>query len=86
MVANDSGLMHVAAALGTPTIALFGPSSPRLWAPLNPLAAVIEPPDERACPQCGKPDCDDGHHRRTDAIAPSRVLDAVRDVLARKRG
>jgi heptosyltransferase-2 len=85
VVANDSGLMHIAAAIGTPTIALFGPSSPRLWAPLNPIAAVIEPPDERPCPQCGKPDCDDVRHRRTDDIAPGRVLDAVRDVLARKR-
>ena len=85
VVANDSGLMHVAAALGTPTIALFGPSSPRLWAPLNPLAAVIEPPNDLPCPQCGKPDCSDVRHRRTDAIAPGRVLDTVRDVLARKR-
>ena len=42
-VTNDSGLMHIAAALNTPTIAIFGPTSPRLWSPLNPLAAVIEP-------------------------------------------
>jgi heptosyltransferase-2 len=86
VVANDSGLMHVAAALGTPTIALFGPSSPRLWAPLNPLAAVLEPPDERPCPRCGKSNCDDVSHRRTDDISPGRVLDAVRDLLAGKRG
>ena len=86
VVANDSGLMHIAAALGTPTVALFGPSDPRLWAPLNPLAAVIEPPDERSCPQCGKPDCGDVRHRRTAAIAPERVLDAVREVLARAGG
>jgi len=85
VVANDSGLMHVAAALGTPTIALFGPSDPRLWAPLNPLAAVIEPPDERLCAQCGKPDCADVRHRRTAAIAPERVLETVREALARKR-
>ena len=43
-VTNDSGLMHIAAAIGTPTVAIFGPTSPRLWAPLNPLAAIIEPP------------------------------------------
>jgi heptosyltransferase-2 len=42
-VTNDSGLMHISAAIGTPTVAIFGPTSPRLWAPLNPLAAVIEP-------------------------------------------
>jgi len=86
VVANDSGLMHIAAALGTPTVALFGPSDPRLWAPLNPLAAVIEPPDERSCPQCGKPDCGDVRHRRTAAIAPERVLDTVHEVLARAGG
>jgi heptosyltransferase-2 len=45
-VTNDSGLMHISAALGTPTVAIFGPTSPRLWGPLNPLAAVLEPPGE----------------------------------------
>ena len=38
------------------------------------------------CPQCGKPDCDDARHRRTAAIAPGRVLNAVREVLARAGG
>ncbi len=37
-VSNDSGLLHVAAALGTPSIGIFGPTSPWHWAPLNPLA------------------------------------------------
>ena len=54
-VSNDSGLMHVAAALGTPTVALFGPTSPRLWAPLNPLAAVLEPPRADAPAQPAAP-------------------------------
>ena len=47
-VTNDSGLMHVAAAIGTPTVAIFGPTSPWHWKPLNPLAAVIEPPGDEA--------------------------------------
>ena len=41
-VSNDSGLLHVAAALGTPAIGIFGPTSAWHWAPLNPIAAVIE--------------------------------------------
>src|SRR3954447_12143707 len=45
-VTNDSGLMHIAAAIGTPTVGIFGPTDPQLWGPLNPLAAVVEP--ERA--------------------------------------
>src|SRR5215470_14237859 len=42
-VTNDSGLMHVSAAIGTSTIAIFGPTSSWHWKPLNPLAAVLEP-------------------------------------------
>ena len=49
--------MHIAAALSTPTIAIFGPTSPRLWSPLNPLAAVIEPrrtvPDDETSSSAG---------------------------------
>ena len=41
-VSNDSGLMHVAAALGTPTVGIFGPTSPWHWAPLNPIAATVQ--------------------------------------------
>ncbi len=41
-ISNDSGLMHIAAAIGTPTIGIFGPTSPGLWAPLNGLAATIQ--------------------------------------------
>lgn len=73
-VSNDSGLMHVAAAIGTPTVALFGPTSPRLWAPLNPLAAVLEPPGDTA----------DVRRRKVDDISPARVFAVVQDVLAKR--
>jgi heptosyltransferase-2 len=84
VVSNDSGLMHIAAALGTPTVALFGPTSPRLWAPLNPLAAALEPPSAPPCPRCGKPDCEDVTHRRVDDILPARVAATVSEALAGK--
>jgi heptosyltransferase-2 len=83
-VANDSGLMHVAAALGVATVALFGPTRPRLGAPLNPLAATIEPPRGRPCPRCGRSACDDVRHRDVDEIPVGLVFDAVRDTLASK--
>jgi ADP-heptose:LPS heptosyltransferase len=41
VVANDSGLAHVAAAIGTPTIMLFGPTSDRCLGPLPPNASVV---------------------------------------------
>ena len=49
-VTNDSGPMHVAAAVGTPTIGLFGPETPVMYAPLGPRARwLYEPP---ACSPC----------------------------------
>lgn len=40
-VGNDSGITHLAAASGTPTIALFGATDPRLWAPVGPRVEVV---------------------------------------------
>ncbi len=76
-VSNDSGLMHVAAALGTPTIGIFGPTSPWHWAPLNPLAAIIEAAIDLPCRPCHKPVCRLDHHRCMRDITPDIVLQAV---------
>ena len=76
-VSNDSGLLHVAAALGTPSIGIFGPTSPWHWAPLNPLAAVIETQTVVSCRPCHKPTCRYGHHRCMREIPPESVVAAV---------
>jgi heptosyltransferase-2 len=81
-VSNDSGLLHVAAAIGTPSIGIFGPTSPWHWAPLNPLAAVIETRTDLPCRPCHQPTCRLVHHRCMRDIAPSRVLREVDDALA----
>jgi heptosyltransferase II len=73
-VSNDSGLLHVAAALGTPSIGIFGPTSPWHWAPLNPLAAVIETETAVPCRPCHKPTCRYGHHQCMREIPPDRVV------------
>ncbi len=70
-VTNDSGLMHISAAIGTPTVAIFGPTSPRLWAPLNPLAAILEPPGSFASIK----------DRSTSGVSVERVLAAARQNL-----
>jgi heptosyltransferase-2 len=70
-VTNDSGLMHIAAALGTPTVALFGPTDPRLWAPLNPLAATLEPAGHA-----------DIGHRRIEDVSTNSVFAAVRTIVS----
>jgi heptosyltransferase II len=81
-VSNDSGLVHVAAALGTPTVGIFGPTSPWHWAPLNPLAAKIRAKAELPCRPCHKPICHLGHHRCMVEIGPDEVLAAIRHALA----
>ncbi len=81
-VSNDSGLLHVAAALGTPSIGIFGPTSPWHWAPLNPLAAVIEPKTEVPCRPCHKPTCRFGHHRCMKDIPAEQVTAAVLAAVA----
>jgi heptosyltransferase II len=81
-VSNDSGLLHVAAALGTPAIGIFGPTSPWHWAPLNPLAATIQADIELACRPCHKPVCRLRHHRCMVEISPEQVFAAICHALA----
>jgi heptosyltransferase-2 len=81
-VSNDSGLLHVAAALGTPSIGIFGPTSPWHWAPLNPLAGVIETTTTLPCRPCHKPVCRLRHHRCMGDIAVDQVLDATLRAIA----
>ena len=80
-VSNNSGLLHVAAAIGTPAIGIFGPTSPWHWAPLNPIAAVIEAPGVVPCRPCHKPVCRLGHHRCMTEISIEQVAAAAHAVL-----
>jgi heptosyltransferase-2 len=52
------------------------------WAPLNPLAAVIEAPNEPPCRPCHLPVCRLGHHLCMRDIAVEQVLAATRTALA----
>lgn len=83
-VTNDSGLMHVSAAIGTPTVAIFGPTSPWHWKPLNPIAAILEPPGDEAARERARTEGNDAvAHRRTADVAVETVLATVRKVLGR---
>lgn len=84
-VTNDSGLMHVSAAIGTPTVAIFGPTSPWHWKPLNPVAAILEPPGDELARQRARLEGNDAvAHRRTADVTPEMVLRTVRDVVNKK--
>jgi lipopolysaccharide heptosyltransferase II len=81
-VSNDSGLMHIAAALGTPTMGIFGPTSPHLWGPLNGLAATVQTKTVVPCQPCHRPVCTMNDHRCMRDIPPSEVVEIARRVLA----
>lgn len=76
-VSNDSGLLHVSAALGTPSIGIFGPTSAWHWAPLNPISATIEPATDIPCRPCHEPTCRMGHHACMRDIPAEVVFDAA---------
>ena len=83
IVSNDSGLMHVAAALSVPQVAIFGSSSPMHTPPMNDKAAVLwlkndttyQPPLD--CAPCFERECPLGHTRCLNDINAQRVLAAL---------
>lgn len=81
-ISNDSGLLHVAAAIGTPAIGIFGPTSPYHWKPLNPIAAVIQSRTDVPCRPCHKPVCGMQHHACMRDISTGEVIEVAQRVLA----
>jgi ADP-heptose:LPS heptosyltransferase len=78
-VGNDSGVSHLAAWLGVPCVAVFGPSDPERWRPIGASVAVVRPPlacepcFETAAANCGQPDC-------ILEVSPEEVLRALKRV------
>jgi heptosyltransferase-2 len=86
-LANDGGPMHVAAAMGVPTLGLFGPETPVRYAPCNPLSLALYKGDGMECSPCSRPY--DGswptclHPACLERIESAEVLRVARGMLAR---
>lgn len=83
MLSNDSGLMHAAAALEVPTVAVFGSTEPRATAPLGPKVAVVRRPVE--CSPCLKPECPRGDMICFTEVTPEMVTGAALGLLGEGR-
>ncbi|HEY7334220.1 MAG TPA: lipopolysaccharide heptosyltransferase II [Bryobacteraceae bacterium] len=75
---NDSGAMHIASALGVPTVAVFGATNDATTGPTGPLARVVREPV--ACSPCLKRECPIDHRCMT-RVESARVADAALELL-----
>jgi heptosyltransferase II len=84
LVTNDSAPLHLASAMDTPTVAVFGPTVPALgFGPLASRHVVVEHADLtcRPCGAHGPRECPLGHWRCMRDILPTRVLGAAKQLL-----
>ncbi len=79
-VGNDSGISHLAAAVGTPTVCVFGPTDPVKWAPRSERCCIVTP--QCACAPCGLERARECTHRRCLAcVDMNEVTAAIRMLL-----
>lgn len=81
-VGNDNGPMHMAAAVGTPVVALFGPSDPSVWGPRFGRSEVLYKGLD--CRRCFHPTCNRGPDNCMRQISVDEAFTAARRLLVRE--
>jgi len=72
VVTNDSGLMHIAAAVNTPLVVVYGSTSPKFTPPLSDKVKIVQ--SDISCAPCFKRTCRFGHRKCLTEQKPQRVL------------
>nr|VFJ55096.1 MAG: heptosyltransferase-2 [Candidatus Kentron sp. FM]VFJ55805.1 MAG: heptosyltransferase-2 [Candidatus Kentron sp. FM]VFK10672.1 MAG: heptosyltransferase-2 [Candidatus Kentron sp. FM] len=78
VVSNDSGLMHICAALRKPLVVVYGSTSPGFTPPLYEGATVISNPVD--CGPCFRRECPERHTKCLDNLLPDQVIHALESV------
>lgn len=79
VVSNDSGLMHISAALNRPLVVVYGSTSPGFTPPLNERVAIVSIPVD--CGPCFKRECPLGHMKCLNDLPPQRMITALEKLL-----
>jgi heptosyltransferase-2 len=82
LIACDSGPVHLATAVGTPALALFGPTSIVRWGPPEPGRALSLGLTCAPCSNHGGDTCPEGHHRCMAELGVEQVAAVAREMLA----
>jgi lipopolysaccharide heptosyltransferase II len=78
VVSNDSGLMHIAAALHTPLIAIYGPTSPNFTPPLADNAHIVQLDVD--CGPCFQRICPERHHKCMQSIPSEQIINLLHKI------